>query len=108
MAQQGCRAKKLRVFKLGNRQYPVDQHFYSAMIEWINPQLPKGSQNRDSQVLTRDQRYALQEHYEFHLSQGNGGIGLEIHMELMRLAIRNGLSFIEAHVWALKIWGGPI
>ena len=62
---------------------------------------------RQGQSLTKDQRIAIQEHTEFHARLGDFGenANLQQHITLMILAIKNGLSFTQAHEWAIT--NGP-
>lgn len=77
------------VFLLGSREYPINQTFTDTF-------------SRDSQELTRSQNIALQEHENFHRELGKIK-DLDKHIELMRLAILNGMAFMPAHESALAV-----
>ena len=97
----GCGTNKQRFFSLATREYPVDQLY----AEEVSGRL----QLRTGQRLTRDQRIAIEEHRLFHEGLGDFGstINLNNHINLMIEAIKNGMAFIEAHVWALQHGAKP-
>lgn len=97
----GCGTNTQRFFSAATYKYPIDQLY----AEELNGRL----QLRAGQQLTRDQRIALQEHKEFHERLGDFGsmANLDNHITLMIEAIKNGMSFIEAHMWALSHGAKP-
>jgi len=58
--------------------------------------------------LTRDQNIALGEHARFHAAKRDFGSGLQDHIDLMIKGMKNGLSFIDAHILAVKLGPKPI
>ena len=91
------------------------QRFFSlAPTIWPGCQLYAGTidgkfQERTNQQLTRDQRIAIEEHRQFHEKLGDFGstANLNQHINLMIEAIKNGMAFIEAHMWALSHGAKP-
>lgn len=88
-----CGENELKVFGLATRQWHVDQKYEGKIAGHI--------WSRSGQELTKRQLIALQEHAVFHQKKGDIA-NLSKHIELMRLAIKEGLAFIEAHMWALN------
>ena len=63
---------------------------------------------RGSQVLTRVQNIALEEHRRFHKKKGlMSYFELERHITAMRMGMRGGMSLMEAHQFALRNPKGP-
>ncbi len=93
----GCGTNTQRFFSLASRKYPIDQIY----AEERNGVLL----TRTAQKLTRDQMIAIEEHRQFHERLGDFGTtaNLNHHINLMIEAIKNGMAFIEAHMWALKL-----
>lgn len=60
--------------------------------------------NREAEQLTKNMEIALEEHKQFHIINETFRTmqELELHLELMRDAILNGASFLQAHEIASK------
>ena len=97
----GCGVDKQRFFSLASRQWPIDQ-LYAASL---NGKL----QLREAQQLTKFQRIAIEEHRLFHEHLGDFGstANLNQHIDRMIEAIKSGMAFIPAHMWALKHGANP-
>ena len=84
------------------------KHFVAAKREWEWDQRKQETLydviwTRAGQLLTRVQRIALEEHRQFHKKKGTFSyLGLEKHITIMRMALRQGSSFMEAHQFALR------
>ena len=93
--------KEFKRFDLADRQYPVEQKF--AEVSGGRLQLRVG------QEASRSEKIALEEHRRFHLLLGDFGsvANLNAHMALMLEGMLNGLSFMQAHSFALKFGPKP-
>lgn len=97
----GCGTNKQRFFSLAPREWKIDQLYSEEQGGRI--------QLRTNQQLTRDQRIAIEEHRQFHEHLGDFGssVNLNNHITLMIEGIKNGMAFIEAHMWALQHGSRP-
>lgn len=97
----GCGTNIQRFFSAATFKYPGSQLYAEEMDGRL--------QLRTAQQLTKDQAIAIEEHRQFHARLGDFGsiVNLNNHITLMIEAIKNGMAFIEAHMWALSHGAKP-
>jgi len=84
------------VFESTGHEYPISQLY----LRW--------GDLRSGAELTRSQAIALAEHARFHAAIRDFGNNLQLHIDLMAKFMKNGFSFIESHVGAIRIGPKPL
>ena len=93
--------KEFKRFGLADREWPLEQKF--AEVGQF------GFDLRLAGEPTRSTKIALEEHRRFHVLLGDFGAiaNLNVHMAFMLKGMLNGLSFMQAHAFALNVGPKP-